>query len=119
MKLIVSSILFFIFISSFAYAELTKQDLEEIRKIVKESEDRLRTELKGDIADVKDDISYVRWTVIALFGVLGAIIAAALGLPQIRERKTDKEEREVIEELKELRDRISKIEAKQEVIMQH
>ena len=71
MRIAIVSVVLFVLAFSAVHAELTKQDLEETRKIVKESEGRLsgrigdlRAELKDDIAtlraELKDDITTLR-----------------------------------------------------------
>ena len=82
MRTIILTTIIFIIASSIAFAELTKQDLEEIRAIVREEVGDLRAELKDDIdslrADLKGDISFLTWAI----GILALAIIAALALPQ-------------------------------------
>ena len=108
MKRIGVSVILFTLISSAAFAQLTKEDLEEIRTIVKESEERLRVDFKEGIASVraelKGEIATVRWMVGLMFGVLGGIVATALTLPWIIGRS----------DVKELRERVFRLEAKGE-----
>lgn len=86
-----------------AFADLTPQDLEKIRSIIKEEVDPLKTEIasmKTEIKSIKDDIKSLKddvaWTRGKLEGVdkqishvtyltygLIALIVAAIGIPQI------------------------------------
>ena len=86
-----------------AFADLTPQDLEKIRSIIKEEVDPLKTEIasmKTEIKSIKDDIKSLKddvaWTRGRLEGVdkqishvtyltygLIALIVAAIGIPQI------------------------------------
>ena len=96
MKVTIIFIMFFTLVSSTAFAELTKQDLEEIRSIVKESEERLNKRI--------DDLSLsVRW----MIGILALIMIGIFALPQFLGRAERSE-------LKELRERVDKLEAKVE-----
>ena len=120
MKTTIILIIFFTLFSSTASAELTKQDLEEIRAIVREEVGDLRVELKGDISstraelkdvidslreDLKGDISFLTWAI----GILALAIIAALALPQFLGRP--KREESPVVELRELRQRVDKLEA--------
>lgn len=53
-SLVILGVLVGMLFSSLAYAELTKQDAEEIRKIVKEEVQDLRQEINIRIEDLKD-----------------------------------------------------------------
>ena len=97
MRTIVMSIIAFILIPIVVQADLTKQDLEEISVIVKESENRLNRRIvdvekslnlrMDDLkAELKDDISSLRWMMGIMFGILGAIVAAGIALPQFTGR---------------------------------
>ena len=123
-------IILFTLISSTVFAELTKGDLEEIRSIVKESEERiniridgLRSELKDDIAstraELKDDtsslraelkgsINFLTWAI----GILALAIVAVIALPQFLGRS--KREEPSVTEVRDLRERVNRIEAKLE-----
>jgi archaellum component FlaC len=102
-----------------SFAELTPQDLDKIRLIVKEEIEKeiepLKAEIasvKDEIASVKDEIASVKQDVASLSGrVAGiekqitwlmALIVVAVGIPQIlvvwRSRK-DREQERKIEEL--------------------
>ena len=109
----------FILTLSGVCAELTKQDLEEIRSIIKEENDDLRVELKSDIASVrtelKAEITGVRGEVVGvrgevasirwMIGVLALIVIAGFALPQFLGRTTSSE-------IRQLYDRVSRLEAK-------
>ena len=79
----IAAILFVIFIlaASISQGALDKGDLEEIRVIVKESEERLRTELKGDIESNSKQISELRSDMRSLTAVIvGGFIALVIAV---------------------------------------
>ena len=137
MKIMVGSVVLFVLISSGVYADLTEGDLDKIRDIVRESEERLNVrindvdqslnrrmddmegslnrrmdDMEGSLnrriddlkAELKGDIGEVRWMVAIMFGILGAVIAAAIAVPQVVGRK----------KVEELQERIIRLEAKLE-----
>lgn len=79
-----------------AFADLTPQDLEKIRSIIKEEVDPLKTEIKSikdDIKPLKDDVAWMRGRLEGVdkqishvtyltYGLI-ALIVAAIGIPQI------------------------------------
>ncbi len=85
------------------FADLTPQDLEKIRSIIKEEVDPLKTEIasiKTEIRSMKDDITSLKIDVAGMKGILEgivkqishstnltygliALIVAAVGIPQI------------------------------------
>jgi septal ring factor EnvC (AmiA/AmiB activator) len=119
MKTIIFFSILFCAIALPSFAELTPQDLDKIRLIVKEEIEKeiepLKAEIasvKDEIASVKDEIASVKQDVASLSGrVAGiekqitwlmALIVVAVGIPQIivvwRSRK-DREQERKIEEL--------------------
>jgi septal ring factor EnvC (AmiA/AmiB activator) len=119
MKTIIFFSILFCAIALPSFAELTPQDLDKIRLIVKEEIEKeiepLKAEIasvKAEIASVKDEIASVKQDVASLSGrVAGiekqitwlmALIVVAVGIPQIivvwRSRK-DREQERKIEEL--------------------
>ena len=98
MKITLVSILFLALFSSAAIAELTKEDLEEIRAIVKEEVGGVEERLNRRIDDFAVS---ARW----MIGILALIIVGAFVLPQFLGRLERTE-------LRELRERMVKIEAK-------
>ena len=111
-----------------AFADLTPQDLEKIRSIIKEEVDPLKTEIasiKTEIKSIKDDITSLKIDVAGMQGKLEgvdkqishatnltygliAFIVAAVGIPQIvmvwRSRGENVQDRR-IEELARAHDR--------------
>ena len=111
-----------------AFADLTPQDLEKIRSIIKEEVDPLKTEIasiKTEIKSIKDDITSLKIDVAGMKGRLEgvdnqishatnltygliALIVAAVGIPQIimvwRSRGESAQDRR-IEELTRAQDR--------------
>ncbi len=119
MKTIIFFSILFCAIALPSFAELTPQDLDKIRLIVKEEIEKeiepLKAEIasvKDEIASVKDEIASVKQDVASLSGRVAGIekqitwlmslIVVAVGLPQIlvvwRSRK-DREQERKIEEL--------------------
>jgi septal ring factor EnvC (AmiA/AmiB activator) len=119
MKTIIFFSILFCAIALPSFAELTPQDLDKIRLIVKEEIEKeiepLKAEIasvKAEIASVKDEIASVKQDVASLSGRVAGIekqitwlmslIVVAVGLPQIlvvwRSRK-DREQERKIEEL--------------------
>jgi septal ring factor EnvC (AmiA/AmiB activator) len=112
MKTIIFFSILFCAIALPSFAELTPQDLDKIRLIVKEEIEKEIEPLKAEIASVKDEIASVKQDVASLSGrVAGiekqitwlmALIVVAVGIPQIivvwRSRK-DREQERKIEEL--------------------
>ncbi len=90
-----------------AFADLTPQDLEKIRSIIKEEVDPLKTEIagmKGRLEGVDNQISHATNLTYGLI----ALIVAAVGIPQIimvwRSRGESVQDRR-IEELTRAQDR--------------
>jgi septal ring factor EnvC (AmiA/AmiB activator) len=112
MKTIIFFSILFCAIALPSFAELTPQDLDKIRLIVKEEIEKEIEPLKAEIASVKAEIASVKQDVASLSGrVAGiekqitwlmALIVVAVGIPQIivvwRSRK-DREQERKIEEL--------------------
>ena len=112
MKTIICFSILFCAIALPSFAELTPQDLDKIRLIVKEEIEKEIEPLKAEIASVKDEIASVKQDVASLSGRVAGIekqitwlmslIVVAVGLPQIlvvwRSRK-DREQERKIEEL--------------------
>ena len=109
MKAIIVTIILFTLASSIAFADLTKQDLEEIRAIVKESEERLNKRIDSVEANLDTRISDFAISVRWMIGILASIVIASLVLPQFLGRL--KKEESSVAELRELRERMDKLEA--------
>jgi hypothetical protein len=102
-----------------AYAELTENDIRQIRQIIREEIEPIKIEIatiKGDIKmlesrmtenikAVEDKISLIQWFI----GLLVAIVVAAIAIPQLlilyRERKEGSE-------IDKLRDAIAELKGK-------
>jgi hypothetical protein len=116
-----------ILLPQFAWAELTKQDLQEINALILQSEERMkeyvdikiaRLETKIEEMDkrihtridgMERELTILEWVI----GLLGAGFLAALALPQFLERKTLKEQiDQLIRDRREDRIRIEELERK-------
>ena len=99
MKLILISIIALLIFAAPVFGELTVEDLEKIRSIVKESEGRLMTHVADKFGEVDKRLNLIFGFVIALI----SLIVVVVGIPQIimawrgREERTQKEQ---IQELK-------------------
>ena len=113
MKLILISITAFLIFAAPVYSELTVQDLEKIRSIVKEAEDRLKGDLKasedrlmnhidGKIEEMDKRLNIVFGFVIALISLSVVVI----GVPQIIMAWRGKEDRTQKEQIQKLRQEI-------------
>ncbi|MDE0011423.1 MAG: hypothetical protein OXU36_09765 [Candidatus Poribacteria bacterium] len=90
MKLILISIIAFLIFTIPVFSELTVQDLEKIRSIVKESEDSLREEIKKSEDRLKEHtdfkVSEMDKRLNMIFGFVIALISlivVVVGIPQI------------------------------------
>ena len=113
MKLILISITAFLIFAAPVFSELTVEDLEKIRSIVKESEDRLKEDLKASegrvMIHVGDKFGEVDKRLNIIFGfVIGLIslIVVVVGIPQIIIAWRGKEDRTQKEQIQELRQEI-------------
>ncbi len=112
MKTILFFLLIFCTVVSSAYGELTDQDLDKIRLIVKEEIEDEVNPIKSEISSMKSEIASVKENMASLNGRVGGIekqitwlmgiIIVAIGIPQVivawRSRK-DREQERRIEEL--------------------
>ncbi len=112
MKTILFFLLIFCTVVSSAYGELTDQDLDKIRLIVKEEIEDEVNPIKSEISSMKSEIASVKENMASLNGRVGGIekqitwlmgiIIVAIGIPQVivawRSRK-DREQDRRIEEL--------------------
>ena len=105
MKTIIFFPILFCAIALSSFAELTPQDLDKIRLIVKEGIEKEIEPLKAEIASVKQDVASLSGRVAGIekqITWLMALIVVAIGIPQIfvvwRSRK-DREQERKIEEL--------------------
>ena len=128
MRLILISTTAFLIFTAPVFSELTVQDLEKIRSIVKESEDGLREEIKKSEEGLKKDIENVRSMVTEsearlkehidfkvsemdkrlnmVFGFVVALISlivVVVGIPQVIMVWRGRRERTQAEEIQELR----------------
>ncbi len=113
MKLILISITAFLIFAAPVFSELTVTDLEKIRSIVKESEDRLKEDLKASeerlTQHVADKFGEVDKRLNIIFGFVIALITpivVVVGVPQIIMAWRGKEDRTQKEQIQELRQEI-------------
>ena len=113
MKLILISITAFLIFAAPVFSELTVEDLEKIRSIVKESEEHLKEDLKATeervMNHVADKFGAVDKRLNLIFGfVIGLIslIVVVVGIPQIIIAWRGKEDRTQKEQIQELRQEI-------------
>lgn len=131
MKLILISITAFLIFAAPVFSELTVKDLEKIRSIVKESEDRLKGDLKASEDLLKGDLEKIRSSLKdsedrlmnhidgkfseidkrlnIIFGFVIALISlivVVIGVPQIIMAWRGKEDRTQKEQIQELRQEI-------------
>ena len=104
MKLILISITAFLIFAAPVFSELTVEDLEKIRSIIKESEERLKEDLKATeervMNHVADKFGEVDKRLNIIFGFVIGLISltvVVIGVPQIimawrgKEDRTQKE----------------------------
>ncbi len=108
MKLILISIIAFLIFTIPVFSELTVQDLEKIRSIVKESEDRLKEHVDDKITEMDKRLNIIFGFVIALI----SLIVVVVGIPQIIMVWRGRGERTQAEQIQELRQEI-------EILKQH
>ena len=113
MKLILISTTAFLIVAAPVFSELTVEDLEKIRSIVKESEDRLETMVNASEKRLKEHIDFkvaeMDKRLNMIFGfVIGLItfIVVVIGVPQIIMAWRGKEDRTQKEQIQELRQEI-------------
>ena len=113
MELILISITAFLILAAPVFSELTVEDLEKIRSIVKESEDRLKEDLQASegrvMIHVADKFGEVDKRLNIIFGfVIGLIslIVVVVGIPQIIMAWRGKEDRTQKEQIQELKQEI-------------
>ena len=113
MKLILISIIAFLIFTIPVFSELTVQDLEKIRSIVKESEDGLRDEIKKSEDRLKEHIDFkvseMDKRLNMIFGFVIALISlivVVVGIPQIIMVWRGRGERTQAEQIQELRQEI-------------
>ena len=102
MKLILISITAFLIFAAPVFSELTVEDLEKIRSIVKESEDRLMKHVDDKFSEVDKRLNLIFGFVIALI----SLIVVVVGVPQIIMAWRGKEDRTQKEQIQELRQEI-------------
>ena len=102
MKLILISITAFLIFAAPVSSELTVEDLEKIRSIVKESEGRLMQHVADKFGEVDKRLSIIFGFVIALI----SLIVVVVGIPQIIMAWRGKEDRTQKEQIQELRQEI-------------
>ena len=113
MKLILISTTAFLIFAAPVFSELTVEDLEKIRSIVKESEDGLKGDLKASegrvMNHVADKFGEVDKRLSIIFGFVIALISlivVVVGVPQIIMAWRGKEDRTQKEQIQELRQEI-------------
>ena len=103
MKLILISITAFLIFAAPVFSELTVvKDLEKIRSIVKDSEDRLMKHIDDKVSEIDKRLNLIFGFVIALI----SLIVVVIGVPQIIMAWRGKEDRTQKEQIQELRQEI-------------
>ena len=94
------------------HGELTVQDTEKIRSIVKESEVRVKEHVDLKVKNVSDKVvemdkrlNLIFWLVIALIG----LIAVVVGIPQILVAASGKEQKALATKIEDLQKDISNL----------
>ena len=87
MKIGISLLIALLLISTAAFGALSVEDLEKIREIVKESEDRLRAENAASEARTSKQLDRNLTLFVALFGFIAVIIGIPLTLVMLQTRK--------------------------------
>ena len=87
MKIGISLLIGLLLISTSAFGALSVEDLEKIREIVKESEDRLRAENAASEARTSKQLDRNLTLFVALFGFIAVIIGIPLTLVMLQTRK--------------------------------
>ena len=113
MKLILISITAFLIFSMPVFSELTVEDLEKIRSIVKASEEGLKEDLQASekrlMQHVADKFGEVDKRLNIIFGFVIALISlivVVVGIPQVLMAWRDKEDRSQKEQIQELKQEI-------------
>ena len=102
MRLILISITAFLIFAAPVFSELAVKDLEKIRSIVKESEDRLMKHVDDKVSEIDKRLNLIFGFVIALI----SLIVVVIGVPQIIMAWRGKEDRTQKEQIQELREEI-------------
>ena len=102
MKLILISITALLIFAAPVFSELTVEDLEKIRSIVKDSEDRLMKHIDDKVGEMDKRLNLIFGFVIALI----SLIVVVVGIPQIIIAWRGKEDRTQKEQIQELRQEI-------------
>ena len=87
MKIGISLLIGLFLISTSAFGALSVEDLEKIREIVKESEDRLRAENAASEARTSKQLDRNLTLFVALFGFIAVIIGIPVTLVMLQARK--------------------------------
>ena len=87
MKVGLSLLIALLLISTSAFGALSVDDLEKIREIIKESEDRLRAENAASEARTSKQLDRNFTLFVALFGFIAVIIGIPLTLVMSQARK--------------------------------
>ncbi len=102
MKLILISITAFLIFATPVFSELTVEDLEKIRSIVEESEDRLMKHVDHKVSEMDKRLNLLSGFVIALI----SLIVVVVGIPQVLMAWRGKEDRSQKEQIQELKQEI-------------
>lgn len=100
MKLILISVTMFLIFTTSGFSELTVDDLDKIRSIVKESETGMKEHIDDKVKEIDKRLNLIFGFVIALI----SFIALVVGIPQIimawqgREQKAQAEKIEKLEQ---------------------
>lgn len=105
MKLILISITMFLIFTIPGFSELTVDDLDKIRSIVKESEDNTKEHINDKVQEIDKRLNLIFGFVIALI----ALIAVVVGIPQIIVAWRGKEQKAQAEKIEKLEERIGTI----------
>lgn len=102
MKLILISITAFLIFAAPVFSELTVEDLEKIRSIVKDSEERVMNHVADKVGEVDKRLNIIFGFVIGLT----SLIVVVVGIPQIIMAWRGKEDRTQKDQIQELRQEI-------------
>ena len=110
MKLILISTIAFFILTTPAFSELSVGDLDKIRSIVKESEDRVKEHVNLKIKNVNDKVDEMDKRLNLIFNLVIALVALvifAVGVPQIVMAWRDRGQKAQAERIEKLENQIS------------
>ncbi len=132
MKLILISTIAFLILTPIVFSELNVEDIEKIRSVVKESEDRMKTDIKESETRVKEHvdlkIEHVNVKIDEMdkrlnqtWGLVIALIALvviAVGIPQIIIAWRANDQKSQAAKIEDLQQKIEELQRKIETIVQ-